>query len=111
MKRPISELVPPQTLRTLGPEPSPRALREALPPGWVLEPDRIHARRDLRLFFRQGWLLVLCLLVFGSVGALLLLGSAPRGREGVLRVLASVALVWFAGGIAGPLVTRALRRR
>jgi len=107
----ISELVEGERLRALGPEPSVHELRKALPRGWLLEADRVHARRDLRLFFREGWMLALCLLVFGALGALFLLGAAPRGWSGVLRLIGLVAAVALAGGIAGPVITRALRDR
>ena len=107
---PIAELVDAERLRALGPAPSPAALRALLPRGWVPAEDGQHARRDLRLFFREGWILVLCLVVFGSIGAMFLLGAVPRGWSGALRVVLLVAVVWLAAGFAGPLVTRALRR-
>jgi hypothetical protein len=107
---PIQELIEPARLRALGPAPSPAALRGLLPRGWVLAEDGLHARRDLRLFFREGWILLACLVVFGSLGAMFVLGAVPRGWGGALRVLALVSIVWLAAGVAGPLVTRALRR-
>jgi hypothetical protein len=55
-------------------------------------------------------MLVLCLIVFGAVGATFVLGAVPRGWAGALRVALLVLGVWLAAGIAGPLVTRALRR-
>lgn len=110
LRVPIEALVEPERLRALGPHPSPSALRGVLPRGWVPSEDGRHARRDLRLFFREGWILALCLLVFGSVGALIVLGALPRGWGGLLRVLGLLALVWLAAGVAGPLITRALRR-
>jgi len=107
---PLHELVDPERLRALGPSPSPAALRALLPRGWVPAGDGLHARRDLRLFFREGWILVVCLVVFGALGAMFVLGAVPRGWSGALRVLGLVAVVWLAACIAGPLVTRALRR-
>ena len=107
---PIAELVDPERLRALGPAPAPASLRALLPRGWVPAEDGVSARRDLRLFFREGWILVLCLVVFGSIGAMFVLGAVPRGWAGALRVLALVAVVWLAAGVAGPLITRALRR-
>ena len=107
---PLGELVEPTRLRALGSAPSSAELRALLPRGWVLSEDGRHARRDLRLCFREGWMLVLCLLVFGSLGALFLLGAVPRGWAGLLRVLGLVALLWLAAGLAGPLITRAVRR-
>ena len=105
---PIAELV--AAVRALGEAPSPRELRALLPRGWVPEDDGLHARRDLRVFFGQGWMLALCLVVFGSVGAVFVLGAVPRGWSGVLRVLLMLGVVWLAAGIAGPLITRALKK-
>ena len=107
---PITELVDPERLRALGPTPSPAALRAALPRGWVPAEDGF-ARRDLRLFFREGWILAVCLLVFGALGAMFVLGAMPRGWAGAARVLVLVAIVGLAAGVAGPLITRTLRRR
>ncbi len=107
---PIRALVAPERLSALGPEPTPAQLRALLPRGWVPAEDGF-ARRDLRLFFREGWILALCLVSFGSVGVAFLLGAMPRGLGGVLRVLGLMALVWLAAGVAGPLITRALRGR
>jgi hypothetical protein len=105
---PLHELIDAERLRTLGPSPSPAALRACLPRGWVPAGEGF-ARRDLRIFFREGWILVLCLLVFGSIGAMFVLGAVPRGWSGALRVVGLVAIVWLAAGVAGPLITRALR--
>jgi len=107
---PLHELVDPERLRAIGPAPSPATLRALLPRGWVLSEDGLHARRDLRLFFREGWILAVCLVVFGSIGAMFVLGAVPRGWGGALRVVGLVAIVWLAAGLAGPLITRALRR-
>ena len=107
----LDALIDPERLRALGRDPSPAELRALLPRGWVPDEDPGFARRDLRLFFSEGWILALCLLVFGALGTLFLLGAMPRGWGAVLRVLALAAGVWLAGGIAAPLVTRALRRR
>ena len=107
---PIAELVEPERLARLGPAPSPAELRALLPRGWVPAEDGL-ARRDLRLFFREGWILVLCLCVFGALGAMFLLGAMPRGLGGALRVLVLALVVWLAAGLAGPLITRALRGR
>jgi len=107
---PIRELVSPEVLRELGPSPSPARLRAALPRGWVPDEDGVHARRDRRLLFREGWMLVLCLVAFGTIGATFVLGALPRGWAGITRLVLLVLGVWLAAGIAGPLVTRALRR-
>ena len=107
---PIAELVDPERLRALGPAPSPTALRAALPRGWVPAEDGF-ARRDLRLLFREGWILAVCLVVFGALGAMFVLGAMPRGWAGAARVLVLVSVVGAAARVAGPLITRALRRR
>ena len=36
-----------------------------------MEPDGEHARRDVRLFFRESWILIVGLVVFGGVGVAL----------------------------------------
>jgi hypothetical protein len=64
-----------------------------------------------RLFFHEGWMLCLCLVVFGALGAFLVLGALPRGWSGFVRLVVLFGLVLFAGGVAGPLISRALRRR
>jgi hypothetical protein len=107
---PLAELIDRERLEALGPAPTPSQLRALLPRGWVPAGDGF-ARRDLRLFFREGWLLVVCLVVFGSLGAHFVLGALPRGWSGFVRLLALLALVALAAGIAGPLITRALGRR
>lgn len=108
---PLAELIEPERLRALGPSPTPGALRAALPRGWVPAEDGLHARRDLRLFFREGWMLALCLVTFGALGAAFLLGAMPRGPRGFLRLGLLVLLLWAAAGLAGPRITRALQRR
>lgn len=107
---PIAALVAPERLAALGSEPSPAKLRALLPRGWVPAEEGL-ARRDLRLFFREGWILASCLVVFGTLGAMFVLGAMPHGRGGGLRVLGLVGVVALAGGLAGPLITRALRGR
>ena len=107
---PLEELIEPEHLRALGPAPNPAALRAALPRGWVPAEDGRHARRDLRLFFREGWILVLCLIVFGSLGVMFLLGAMPHGTRGLVRLGLLVVLLWAAAAVAGPRITRALRR-
>jgi len=107
---PITDLV---DLDTIGPDhrpPTPAELRAALPRGWVLEPDGEHARRDVRLFFREGWILVVGLVVFGGLVAVLFWQTFPNGWRGVLRLIGLLALVLLAGGVVGPMITRALNR-
>ena len=107
---PVEELVDLASLDARE-RPSPRRIRAALPRGWVLEPDGRHARRDLRLVFREGWILILGLVVFGSLGAAFLWGATPAGWRGVLRLALLVLLVLLAGGLVAPGITRALTRR
>jgi hypothetical protein len=111
LRAPIGEVVDMRRLRQDGHEPTPRELRAALPRGWVLEPDLRHARRDARVLFREGWILLLGLVVFGSVGLAFLWGAVPDGWRGLLRLAGLVALVLVAGGLVAPLVTRALHGR
>ncbi len=106
-RRPVAELV---DLTALGPEPSQRALRAALPRGWVLDEDGRTARRDLRLVFREGWILILGLVAFGACGIGLFVMSFPRGLSGWLYALVLIASLLAVGGLVAPLVTRALHR-
>lgn len=108
---PLAEVLSPEELAALGPTPSPRALRAALPRGWVPSEDGRHAERDLRLFFREGWILVLCLVVFGTLGGMFLAGAMPRGLAGLARFAGLVLMLVVAAGLVGPLITRALARR
>lgn len=106
----VSELV---DLDATGPShrpPTPAELRAALPRGWVLEPDAEHARRDARLFFREGWILLVGLLVFGGVSLALFWQTFPSGWRGVMRLAALIAVVLLAGGVVAPMITRALNR-
>jgi len=108
---PISELV--DTAR-VGPgdrAPTPAELRAALPRGWALEENCEYAHRDLRLWFREGWILLLGLVVFGSVGLGFLWGAVPRGAAGLLRLVVLVVAVLIVGGLVAPAITRALNRR
>lgn len=107
---PVTELI---DLERVGPghrPPTPAELRAALPRGWVLDADGVTARSDLRLLFREGWVLVLGLVAFGVVGLGFLWGAFPRGAAGFLRLAVLVGVVLLAGGVVGPLVTRALHR-
>ena len=87
------------------------SVQAALPRGWVLAEDGRTARRDLRLFFREGWILVVGLVVFGAVGFAFVWGGVPRGWSGALRIGLSVLVVLAVGGLAAPRITRALFRR
>lgn len=104
----VEELVDLEALSTDGEPPSARKIRAALPRGWVLEPDGRHARRDLRLFFREAWILIVGLVVFGTVGGAFLLGAMPSGLRGVLRLAGLVVVLLLVGGVVGPAITRAL---
>lgn len=108
---PVGELV---DLERVGPghrPPTPAELRAALPRGWALDEDNEHAHRDTRLLFREGWILVLGMAIFGAIGALFLWGAMPRGWSGVARLVVLFVVVLLAGGLVAPLVTRALTRR
>ena len=108
---PVEELVDLEPLRDLGRAPTARELRQALPRGWALADDGQHAYRDARLLFREGWILLLGLVVFGSAVGAFLWGALPRGGRGILRFVLLIGVVLLAGGIVAPLVTRALHRR
>lgn len=106
----VDELVDLAKLREHGEPPSPRRIRAALPRGWVLEEDGLHARRDLRLFFREAWILVVGLVCFGAAGLFLFWSAFPRGLAGALRFAFLLGLLVLAGGVVAPIVTRALYR-
>ena len=108
---PVSALVDLEMLRQDGRPPTPARIRSALPRGWALDDDHLHAHRDARLLFREGWILVLGLLVFGSVGLGFLWGAMPQGWSGVLRLATLAAIVLVVGGVVAPGITRALNRR
>jgi hypothetical protein len=107
---PVEELVDLASLETGGGAPSPRELRRALPRGWALADDGRHAYRDARLLFREGWILILGLVVFGSAAGAFLWGALPRGTRGILRFALLVGVVLVVGGLVGPRITRALHR-
>ncbi len=110
-RRPIEELVDLESLSREGRAPSPRAIREALPPGWVLDEDGKTARRDLRILAREGWVLALGLVLFGGAAIVLFMETFPKGWRGAGRAALLIVAVLLPGGIVGPLVTRALNRR
>ena len=107
----VSLLVDLESLSEDGRPPHPARLRAALPRGWVLEPDGEHARRDLRLFFREGWILIVGMAVFGGIALLTFWSVFPSGLSGVLRFAGLVLVVLLVGGVVGPIVTRALMRK
>ena len=107
----VEELVDLSHLRTDGRPPTPKEIREALPRGWVLEPDGVTARRDARLLFREGWILVLGLACFGAIVAGLFWSTFPRGWAGIARLAVLVAVLVVLGGVVAPRITKALNRR
>ncbi len=108
---PIDQLVDLDSLAAPGREPTRTRIREALPPGWVLEPDGRHARRDLRVLARDGWVLALGLVCFGAAGLGLFYSTFPRGLRGIGRFVGLIVVVLLMGGLVGPMITRALMRK
>ncbi len=108
---PVSELVDLERLNASGRSLTQRTLREALPRGWALAEDGEHAYRDRRLLFREGWILILGLVIFGSIGLAFLLDAVPDGWHGMLRLVSLLVLVLLVGGFVAPRITRALNRR
>jgi hypothetical protein len=112
MRLPIDDLIDrPRLAKSLGRPPTPRELRDALPRGWVLDEDGRSARRDARMLFREGWMLLLCLVCFAAAAAGLFWWSFPRGSAGWIRLVGALAVLLVAGGLAAPILTRALVRR
>jgi hypothetical protein len=107
---PVDTLVDVAALGRGGRPPTPAELRRALPPGWVLEPDGEHARRDGRVLFRESWVLLTGLGVFGAAGIGLFWRTFPRGWGGVARAAVLVVAMVVLGGVVAPLVTRAVYR-
>lgn len=105
---PLEDLIDPEILGDGSKPVHPYKLRDALPNGWILEPDLKHARRDRRLLAGGGWVLVVGLVSFGSVAFLIFRDAFPRGPGAFLRLFGLLAIVLLAGGIVGPIVTRAL---
>lgn len=108
---PVEQLVDLDRLRADGRAPTPKEIREALPPGWVLDEDGRHARRDLRVLARDGWVLVVGLVCFGAAGLGMFWQTFPSGWRGVGRFAVLIVVVLLAGGLVAPGITRALQRR
>jgi len=108
---PIERLIDLENWKEKGCAPTRREIRAALPRGWVLDPDQRHAHRDLRLFFREGWILLSGLGIFGVLGGLFVWAGLPGGWQGALKLLIALVMLLTAGGIAGPAITRALMRK
>ena len=108
---PVGDLIDLERLTaSLGRPPLTRELRAALPRGWVLEDDGAHARRDLRMLFREGWILLVGMATFGAVALAIFWQAFPRGWRGVASLLGLLLAVLIAGGVVAPLITRALYR-
>ncbi len=108
---PVTDLIELDQLRSDGRTPTPREIRAALPRGWLLETHNVTARRDLRLFFREGWILIVGLVLFGGMGLAFFAQVLPRGGRGLLRFGLLIAVVAATAGFVAPIVTRALYRR
>ena len=111
MQVPIEELIDLESLRRDGRPPTPAQIRAALPVGWVLDEDGKTARRDARMLFRHGWILVVGLVVFGAAGIGLFWQTFPRGAEGWVRAGILLVVLVVLGGVVAPMITRALNRR
>jgi len=107
---PVEQLVDLAALTEDGRPPSPSRIRAALPPGWVLADDGRTARRDGRLLFSQGWVLIVGMLAFGAAAIGLFYMTFPRGWSGVARAAVLLFVLLVIGGLVGPAVTRALNR-
>lgn len=110
MRVPIGDLIDLNAIGSGGRGPSPKEIRDALPRGWVLDEDGLHARRDMRLAFREGWILVLGLVCFGAIVLGIFWSTFPRGWSGILRFVLLLALLVVIGGLVAPSITRALNR-
>ena len=108
---PIGQLIDLEALTAPQRPLTPRRIREALPRGWALADDHQHAYRDTRLLFREGWILMLGMLIFGAFGALFIFRGLPPGLGGIARLLGLLAILLLVGGYVGPLITRALNKR
>jgi hypothetical protein len=107
----VEELVDLERLGRGGRPPTPKQIREALPPGWVLDEDGRTARRDLRLMAREGWVLVVGMVCFGAAAVGLFWETFPRGWRGVGRFAVLVVVMVLLGGVVAPMITRALYRK
>lgn len=108
---PVEELVDLEALGTPDRPPTARELRAALPRGWALDEDGRTAHRDTRLLFREGWVLLLGLVLFGAAAVVFFWEVLPGGWSGLLRVVLLIAVVLVAAGLVAPGITRALHRR
>jgi len=74
-------------------------------------PEVEGGKPDRRVFFGEGWVLLLGMLVFGTVGGYFLIGAMPSGWRGLARLAVMIVVVLLVGGLVGPGISRALRRR
>jgi len=110
--RPVEDVLDLAALeQELGRRPSPSQIRAALPRGLVLDEDGLHVRTDRRILMRHSWVLVTSLIVFGGASLWLFQDTLPGGWKGVGRLLGLVAILALAGGLVGPMITRALLSR
>lgn len=77
-------------------EPSPRA------PG-----GRGRTRRP----WRESWILIVSLLVFGIMGGRFIASGITRTPRGIIGLCIGLILILGVGGLVAPRITRALRRR
>ena len=108
---PLEDLIDVASLRSDGRAPTPQQIREALPRGWAYDAKSGTAFRDGRLLFRDGWVLIVGLVSFGAVGLGLFWTTFPSGWRGISRFLSILLIVAIAGGVVGPMITRALSQR
>ena len=110
--QPIEEVLDLAALeQELGRRPSPSQIRAALPRGLVLDEDGRHVRPDQRLLVRHSWVLISALILFGGASLWLFHDTLPGGWRGAGRLLGLVAAMALAGGVVGPMVTRAILSR
>lgn len=108
---PVEQLV---DLSRVGPgtrPPTKRELRAALPRGWALDDDGTTAHRDARLLFREGWILVVGMVCFGTVALYWFQDTLPKGWAGLGRFALAAGAVLLVGGVVGPLISKALMKR
>ena len=68
-------------------------------------------RKARRLFYDEGWVLLIGLIAFGAAALGLFWMVLPSGPAGFLRLAAMAGVLLLCGGLIGPLVTRAIRKR
>ena len=86
--------------------PHPIDLDARVPQARLLSGIEVH--RDARLLFREGWILLLGLVLFGALGSVFLAGGLPRGLGGILRLGVSAVVLVLVGGLVAPWITKTL---